>query len=301
MIPIREPEAHADYMVLNNGGKIVRMRDGAVLRNIRVGEADAKRLIEFCLSRDYPLHVLDGMYWGVNRLTAGTRAYAEKLGVSPVVYRLLEQTPYRTVEGFTATVENGLVTAFIDAERLTLEHVQSEPGCVDIMHKGVTKWREICALCDLIGIACRDVIAAGNYTNDIDFLRGAGVGVAVSNALDAVKEQADYITRADNNHEAVAEIICSWGCESPGRGSVPFLGGRIQAISRSRSAWNAAERQRKSAFPTSCGNALSFDLRKRTLFRPAETHSLSTAAPGEGGPVSNRTGGNSGGSPSDDS
>ena len=35
----------------------------------------------------------------------------------------------------------------------------------------------------------------------------AGVGVAMQNAEDTVKEVADYVTAADNNHDGVAEAI----------------------------------------------------------------------------------------------
>ena len=35
----------------------------------------------------------------------------------------------------------------------------------------------------------------------------AGTGVAMRNAEDAVKEVADYVTAADNNHDGVAEAV----------------------------------------------------------------------------------------------
>ena len=38
-------------------------------------------------------------------------------------------------------------------------------------------------------------------------IRAAGVGIAVSNALEEVKQAADYITENDNEHDAIAEVI----------------------------------------------------------------------------------------------
>ena len=35
----------------------------------------------------------------------------------------------------------------------------------------------------------------------------AGAGIAVANAAEAIKNAADYITAADNNSSAVAEVI----------------------------------------------------------------------------------------------
>ena len=37
-------------------------------------------------------------------------------------------------------------------------------------------------------------------------IKYAGLGVAVGNALDEIKEMADYIS-ADNDHEGVTEVI----------------------------------------------------------------------------------------------
>ena len=38
-------------------------------------------------------------------------------------------------------------------------------------------------------------------------IRAAGIGAAMANADAQVKAQADYVTKHDNNHDGVAEII----------------------------------------------------------------------------------------------
>lgn len=197
----------ADYLVLNNGGKIERTADGAVLRNILVDPADARRLVRFCLEKDYVLHVVSGMYWALNRLTPGGQSYIDELGTAPVAYHTLAQVRCDAVEGFMATDEGAEVGAFIDAQKLALEYVQSEPTCIDIMRAGVNKWGGVEALCAMLRLPHADVIAAGNYNNDIEMLQGAGVGVAVASALDSVKAAADLVTQADHNHDAMAEVI----------------------------------------------------------------------------------------------
>lgn len=99
------------------------------------------------------------------------------------------------------------VAEYIDQNLPELYYVNSEPECIDIMAAGVSKWKGIEILAKRLGISSKDIIAAGNYYNDIDMLRHAAVGIAVANSLDPVKENADYITKNDNNHDAVAEII----------------------------------------------------------------------------------------------
>ena len=51
------------------------------------------------------------------------------------------------------------------------------------------------------------LMACGDGLNDCSMIRFAGVGVAMQNAEPPVKEAADYVTVADNNHDGVAEAI----------------------------------------------------------------------------------------------
>ena len=61
-------------------------------------------------------------------------------------------------------------------------------------------------LSEMLRIPVSDILAVGNYDNDIDMIRGAGVGVAVANALEHVRSAADYVTARTNNEDALVEI-----------------------------------------------------------------------------------------------
>ena len=51
-----------------------------------------------------------------------------------------------------------------------------------------------------------EIMAFGDNFNDIDMIRYAGLGVAMGNAADEVKEVADYITLS-NEEDGVAAAI----------------------------------------------------------------------------------------------
>lgn len=72
---------------------------------------------------------------------------------------------------------------------------------------GVSKGAAVEYLCRFLNIPIGHTVAVGDERNDIPMLQAAGMGVAVANAVDAVKEIADYVTENDNNHDAVAEVI----------------------------------------------------------------------------------------------
>lgn len=212
MAPLMRQTSCVDYLLLNNGGKIVRTADGAVLQDLRILPRDARPVVDYCLQNDFLLHVLAGGYWGVNKMTPGTREYIGQIGIRPVRYRSFSELP-ASIEGFTATVEGDRVSAFIASSGLALECVATSPSCTDVMRAGVTKWNGLRRLCAMLSIPAGQVVAAGNYDNDIGMLRHAGIGVAVANARANVRAAADFVTRADNNRDAMAEMIAELGLQ----------------------------------------------------------------------------------------
>lgn len=78
---------------------------------------------------------------------------------------------------------------------------------LEIVPKGVSKGNALRMFCEQFGIPVEDTIAVGDENNDIAMIEAAGVGCAVANALDNVKAAANYVTKRDNNHSAVAEVV----------------------------------------------------------------------------------------------
>ena len=52
-----------------------------------------------------------------------------------------------------------------------------------------------------------DVVAIGDYDNDLEMILQSGIGVAVGNARECVKAGADYVTLRDNEAGAAADAI----------------------------------------------------------------------------------------------
>lgn len=71
---------------------------------------------------------------------------------------------------------------------------------------GISKGRGLMALAERLGLALDEVMAVGDSGNDLTMLEAAGLGVAMGNATEEIKQAADVIT-ADNNHDGVAEAI----------------------------------------------------------------------------------------------
>ena len=72
--------------------------------------------------------------------------------------------------------------------------------------KGVSKGNAVAKLCEELGLTAENVMAIGDEENDISMIEFAGIGVAMENAVPAVKEAANEIT-VDNDHDGVAKVI----------------------------------------------------------------------------------------------
>jgi len=75
-----------------------------------------------------------------------------------------------------------------------LEVMRWHPAFVDVIGPGGGKDRGIDAVIEHFGIDLSETMAFGDGENDLPMLRHARIGVALGNADDLVKSQADYVT-----------------------------------------------------------------------------------------------------------
>lgn len=83
---------------------------------------------------------------------------------------------------------------------------RSEPFFIEITPMGIDKAASLKRLCRITGCSRENMIACGDGYNDVSMIEYAGLGVAMENAQDAVKEAADYIT-SSNDEDGVAKVI----------------------------------------------------------------------------------------------
>ena len=84
--------------------------------------------------------------------------------------------------------------------------VKSEAFYCEVLNKKASKGQAIEHLISKLNIAQHEVMTIGDHPNDFDMIQFAGIGVAMGNAVDEIKEIADYIT-ATNDENGVAQAI----------------------------------------------------------------------------------------------
>lgn len=77
---------------------------------------------------------------------------------------------------------------------------------LEFLHPDVSKGAALARIADTLSIEREDVVAFGDSHNDLGMLQFAGVGVAMGNASDELKEAADIVT-ASNEEDGIAVAL----------------------------------------------------------------------------------------------
>ncbi|MDR2552317.1 MAG: Cof-type HAD-IIB family hydrolase [Treponema sp.] len=77
---------------------------------------------------------------------------------------------------------------------------------MEILPAGINKGTALAAAAERLGVPLSRVMALGDSDNDREMIRAAGIGVAMGNALDSVKREADRITLSCDEDGAAAAI-----------------------------------------------------------------------------------------------
>lgn len=118
---------------------------------------------------------------------------------------IMRQPVYQVVlvatEGETANIQDTF--PYIKVTR-------SSPYSADLISKGQSKIKGVERLGDIFGFTLDEVMAFGDSDNDMEMLSGVGIGVAMGNAEEAVKEAATYTTDSNNNN-GISKALAHYG------------------------------------------------------------------------------------------
>lgn len=208
--PIRHVFQHADYVIMNNGGTVY-LPSGERISHQQFSKEQFAFLLNFCNERHFTMQLFFGDDWWINTREHAGDAMADyylSLGEVPHYFRELFELPSQQVDG--AIISGAAYEQFakeLEIQRQDFYCVKSGEHLLDVIPQEINKWAGLLQLAQDKGIAPKEIIAVGNYYNDVEMISHAGIGVAVANAPDEVKAAADYVTGRTHAEHAVAEVI----------------------------------------------------------------------------------------------
>jgi Cof subfamily protein (haloacid dehalogenase superfamily) len=84
----------------------------------------------------------------------------------------------------------------------------------EFLPAGTGKWAALTRLAAAQGVSPREIVAIGDDLNDVEMIRGAGLGIAMGNAVRAAQAAADLVVRSNAEGgviEAIERVILKLG------------------------------------------------------------------------------------------
>lgn len=210
----------AEFAVLSNGGQIRNLKTGEIHHNLNIDPMALEQLLALAeeyrlpieFSVDSTLYLTQESYdrqlswpdlaFHCNTILARNGCIVPSLVplCGPEVEKVnLFGVPREVREAVEQRLQSVAVSA-----------VWSSANSLEITHPDATKGQALQTLCRMLEIPMEAVMALGDSGNDITMLRRAGLGVAMGNAPDFVKEAADVSTGrydADGAAKAIEQYV----------------------------------------------------------------------------------------------
>lgn len=199
------------YILALNGGRIISCADDKVLSDIKVPMEYYKEIYE--LSKKHGVNLLtyegdsvisediDDEYLNVESRIC----HLDKIKVPNLLERLTFEVNkfLMTAEGsYLAEVEKDVYEKLHDR----MDVYRSEPFFLEILPPDINKASALETLLGILGFKREELMAFGDSYNDLTMIKYAGLGVAMGNAKDVVKENADYIAPT-NDEDGIVDVI----------------------------------------------------------------------------------------------
>ena len=124
-------------------------------------------------------------------------AYTEGIEINKFSADILVQTDYDAIKTELSEhfdfIEHGNTPDILQDE-VKMSDPETVLGVVEIVPKGMSKAVGMQKVCEILGISKDDCYCVGDSMNDLEMFEAAGHAIAMGNAIDAVKDAAEWVT-----------------------------------------------------------------------------------------------------------
>lgn len=197
------------YLLAYNGAIILDAQEHHVIISDTFEMPLAQRILDHVKHYDVSAMVYDGdVLYSTSIDGISVRHEAQSNGLTVLENKLdaLWFRPHKILLSaepkYLDSIKNEIIHPFQDEA----DFVKSAPFYLECLIKGVNKGESLEQFCSVMRISIEDVIAFGDNYNDETLIRKAGIGVAMGNAVDALKACADEVTLS-NDEDGIAHTL----------------------------------------------------------------------------------------------
>lgn len=199
------------FILSFNGAKIINYATGQVLYQNVLKKQEVAAICAEAAALGVPAitYSNEALY-----TTHAASIYVQKeatINQMPVVEvpNLAEATTFDTPKCLLVDEPQKLVQVekYMKEKYPALSIYRSEPYFLEIMPQGIDKAFSLGILLQQHGCTAQNLLACGDGFNDLSMIQFAGMGVAMQNAQEEVKQAANYVSPYTNDEDAVAHAV----------------------------------------------------------------------------------------------
>ena len=217
---------NANYGIFGNGSQIINLTTGEEISKKDLSLDDLKPC--FSMSAKYNLHI--HAYTDTSIITTKPEYmdlrnsilfptqikleivdsildYIQKQNLSVLKLILSSSSDLSKVEEELKNITNLTITRISKTGKYKDKIIDKEYEYLDVSPLNVNKGKALETLCRYLELNKSDILSIGDNINDIDMFHASGIGAAVNNAYDEVKQVANYVTTNSVENAGFAEAI----------------------------------------------------------------------------------------------
>ena len=199
------------YLISNNGALITESHTGNIVYESLLDQETITAICDLAENEDFPLQMYADNITYVSHRNDYSDLDEQLTGLRHVV-----------VQNFQALAGERCFKLIIPGDPLLLQKVDriiraafgdrvslflSRKYFLQIAPKDTNKGTALAKIAGLLGRSAEETMAIGDSMNDESMIRWAGIGVAMANADERLKNIADIVTEKTNDENGIVEII----------------------------------------------------------------------------------------------
>ena len=197
-------------IITYNGSLTADVQSGQIIKEYRLDFDIAKRLLQ--IGRENDVLVQTYMH---------DRLIADRINKMIAIYAYVCKVPVLAVGDIASYWQEGPTKVLYTAEEEKLALIweklkeefkdsifctKSTPFYLEMINPAANKGAGVQAIAEHYGIKKEEIMVCGDSLNDMELYNAAGLKIAMGNAIDALKEKADFITLT-NDENGVAYAV----------------------------------------------------------------------------------------------
>lgn len=207
------------YMITVNGAMVWDLKKKEIIYRSTISSEDALKIWDYIQRYDAFCDI-----YADDRglMEANTRPKVEEYAINPEIIKLILSS-----REIISDIREYIVKSHCNVDKINMYFndlkiqeeakaaVKSFPNVsvttslvnnIEINHKNANKGEALARLCEYLGVSLEEAMTFGDGDNDMSMILRAGTGIAMGNAVNEIKEAADYIAPT-NEEEGVADTI----------------------------------------------------------------------------------------------